>query len=420
MDDIIERNLMGCDGNAVFTFPSLLPIVGAGIVAIVKRDGKSGVRYQVRVYVTDPLTGKRSQRTVGTFRTRREAEKCERTTIIERDAGTLGKPTRATISELLDQWVMAELPRTVEPENRPAYEVMVEKHLKPRFGGVQVNALTVEMVEAFYADLLSIGKSTSLIKKCHLRLSAALKMAKRYGYVARVVTDEAKVPSVRHKQGEVWTSDEVAHFLGAAEDDSLTPIWRLALESGARTSELLGVKWSDFDPAKGILRFGRQVVRMNRGTPIIRVGGKTASAERVNRLTPELVEVLKLHRKAQTERRLAAVEWIDNDLIFATRTGRPINTRAFRRSFDRITEDAGIQNIGPHGMRRTAITLTIAAGANVKAVSRRVGHSDVATTIGIYQRITADMDDELESIVARIVSAKSTAEADEPMLVDVI
>jgi integrase len=306
----------------------------------------------------------------------------------------------------------------VKPENRQAYEVMVNKHLKPQFGGVQVKALTVEMIEVFYADLLDAGKSTSLIKKCHLRLSAALKMAKRYAYVSHVATDDAKVPSVRYKQGEVWIPDEVSRFLAAAEDDSMAPVWRLALETGARTSELLGVKWLDFDAMQGTIRLGRQVVRLDRGHPVIRDGGKTAAAERVNRLTPELVEAFKDHRKAQTERRLAAPEWIDNDLIFCTRSGRPYNARAFRRSFDGIVEDAGVRNIGPHGMRRTAVTLAIAGGANVKAISKRVGHADVATTIGIYQRITADMDSQLESIMAGIVGAKPAPGDDEPIVID--
>lgn len=376
-------------------------------MAIIRRKASDGkARYQVRINVVDPQTGKEGKRTIGTYRTLKAAEKAERDALRDRDNGLLLKPTRITVGDLLDQWLKTELPRTVKPENRQAYEVMVNKHLKPRFGGVQVKALTIEMIEVFYADLLDAGKSTTLIKKCHLHISAALKMAKRYGYVSNVATDDAKVPSVRYKQGEVWIPDEVARFLGAAEDDSMAPVWRLALETGARTSELLGVKWLDFDAMQGTIRLGRQVVRLDRGHPVIREGGKTAAAERVNRLTPELVESLKAHRKAQTERRLSAPEWIDNDLIFCTRTGRPYNARAFRRSFDGIVEDAGVLHIGPHGMRRTAITLAIAGGANVKAISKRVGHADIATTIGIYQRITADMDSQLESIMAGIVGAK--------------
>jgi integrase len=336
----------------------------------------------------------------------REAQKTERDTLVARDGGTLLKPNKTTIADLLDQWVKTELPRTVKLENREAYEIVIEKYLKPRFGEMQVRALTVEALEGYYADLQEQGRSTSLIQKCHMRMGSALRMAKRYGMVNTVVTEGAKVPKVQYGQKEIWTLEEVRAFLVVAAEDGMHPIWRLAVESGARTSELLGVRWTDLEAKAGTIRFGRQVVRLDHGHPIIREGGKTAAAERTIPITPDLVDGLKAHRKAQNEKRLAAPEWTDNGLVFATRSGRPYNARFFRKHFDGICKDSGVANIGPHGMRRTAITLAIANGANIKAVSGRVGHADVATTIGIYQRVTRGMDDQLLDIMGSIAAAK--------------
>lgn len=227
------------------------------------------------------------------------------------------------------------------------------------------------------------------------------------------------MPGVRNKQGDVWMPNEAVGFLGVAEGDGMAHVWRLAVEKVPRTSGVSGVSSSDFDTGARTIRLGRQVVRLDHGYPIIREGGKTAAAERVNYLTPELVEVLREHRKAQTIRRLAAPEWIDNGLIFCTRSGKPHNASNFRRSFDGIGEDAGVRNIGPHGMRRTVVTLAIAGTGDVKSIAEMVGHRDVSMTLQTYHRVTRGASDELRGIMASIVRATPKPVDDVPVPLDV-
>lgn len=318
-------------------------------------------------------------------------------------------PDRTTVGQLLDRWVEVELPRSVRPENQTGYLIKINNHLKPRFGNVLVKNLTVEAVETFYADLQAQGKSSSLIRKVHMRLSSALRMARRWGMVAENVCEVARAPKLEYRQNDVWEPEEVKSFLEAAATNDMHPYWRLVLETGARTSELLGTTWADVDLDRQTIRFGRQVVRLEHGHPILKLGGKTASATRTIRLTSDMVDQLKAHRNRQTERRLASSEWADLDLVFSTRSGRPINARHVRRSFDRIVAASGVKRISPHGMRRTSITLAIANGANVKAVATRVGHRDISTTIGTYQSITRGMEDDLLEIVEAIMPSASRA-----------
>jgi hypothetical protein len=130
-------------------------------------DGKP--RYLVRIDVGDAATGRRQRRTVGTFRTKKDAERAGAEAVTERDRGTLLTPEKTTVGELLDRWLEIEVPRTVRPENATAYEVVIRRHLKPALGHVLVQKLTVEQVESFYAAMHAQGNSSSLIKKCHLR-----------------------------------------------------------------------------------------------------------------------------------------------------------------------------------------------------------------------------------------------------------
>jgi len=371
-------------------------------MSIAKRTDTSGkARYFVRVESPDPVTGKRRRVTVGTFPTKREAEKAEAKAVTERERGTLLNPDTTTVAELLDRYLETEVPKTVKPENREEYEIIIRKHLKPTLGNVKVRKLTVEHVERLFAELQAAGYSSTTIKKCHLRLGAALRLAKRWNIVHDNVCDVAKPPKLEYKKSRIWTPDDAAAFLDVAADDSLYAYWLLLVETGARTSELLGITWDTVDFERGTLRLGEQVIRLLKGAPILKQDGKTEAGRRTIRLTAGTVDELRTYRRAWLERKLASGEigWNTYNLVFCTSTGKPYNAHNVRRSFDRIVKEAGVPAISPHSVRKSHITMAIANGASVKAVAARVGHADVTTTLATYSMLTASMDDQLMSIM---------------------
>lgn len=369
-----------------------------------RRNEKGKPRYGVRVESTDPVTGKRQRIGVGTFATKREAEKAEAKAITERERGTLLSPDTTTVGGLLDSYLQTEVPKTVRPENRGEYESIIRKHLKPALGSVMVRKLTAEHVDRLYADLQAKGYSSTTIKKCDLRLSAALNLAIRWNLIHTNVCDSVKPPKLDYKKGVVWTPDEVAAFLAEAEDDPLYPYWLLLVETGARTSELLGVMWSDVDFERGTLRLGAQVVRLLKGTPFLKQGGKTEAGRRTIRLTGETIDELKTYRRGWLERKLAAGPgWNPANAVFCSPAGNLLNATNVRRAFDRIVRDAGVTPITPRSVRKTHITTAIENGGKVKAVAARVGHKDIATTLATYTALTAGMDDELMDIVETLV-----------------
>lgn len=386
-------------------------------MSITQRQDKNGKnRWLVRVESPDPLTGKRRRVTVGTFPTKREAEKQEAKAITERERGTLLNPDRTTVGELLDRYLETEVPRTVKPENRQEYDVIIRKHLKPALGAIHVRKLKVEQVDRLYADLQAAGYSSSLIKKCHLRLSAALRLAKRWNIVHENVCDAAEPPKIAYKAPQVWTLDDVTAFLNEAANEDAKhphwPYWLLLVETGARTSELLGVAWTDVDLERGTIRLGAQVVRLLKGTPIVKQDAKTEAGRRTIRLTAGTVAELRAHRTAWLERKLSSGEpdWNPHNLVFCSASGKPLNARNMRRAFDRIVAASGVRPISPHGIRKTHITTTITNGANVKAVAARVGHRDITTTLRTYTALTPAMDDELMRILDTVITRPKAKE----------
>lgn len=381
---------------------------GGGDVAILKRQPKAGkVRYQVLIDQRDPVTGKRNRMVVGTYSTKSEAKRAEASAITEQERGTLLKPDTTTVGELLDEYLRVEVPRTVRPENRQPYESIIKNHLKPVIGHVQARKLTVEHVEKLLAAMQARGLSSSLTTKTRMRLSSALKLGVRWGIVGANVADVARPPRISYRKASIWKPADVAAFLDtAADDDDLWPLWLLMVETGARTSELLGLGWEDIGFDRGTLRIGRRAVRLLKGTPTLKDGGKSAAAARTIRLTPGTVAELRTARTRWLERKLAAANW-EGDLLFCTRDGKPLSANNLRKVFDRIVSAAGVPAITPHAIRKTAITLALANGASPKAVASRVGHADARVTLDIYSQITSEMDDALLDIVTAIMPQRA-------------
>lgn len=382
-------------------------------MAIVKRlteDGKP--RYLVRIATYDPISGKRQNKNIGTYRTKSEAQAKEREARTERDRGTLVDPQKLTLSALLDKYLAQEMPKTVKVENQATYQIVVEKHLKPALGYIKVQKLTAEHIDAFYGQLIERGYSPSLIRKCHQRLSTSLRMAMRWQIVHRNVAEAVTPPKMTTNAPKVWTPAEAARFLAVANahQEPLLLYWILMYETGARTSELLGVSWNDIDFDRRTIRFGVQVVRLLGGTTIVKPGGKTDAAARTISLTHHTVEMLRDHRKQWVAVKLAAHEWADeHELVFVSKSGRPLNARNVRRAFDRVVELAEVPKISPHGVRKSFITSAIQAGGPLKAIAARVGHRDVSTTLRTYTALTRGQDDQLMGIIEGFMATEVEA-----------
>lgn len=375
--------------------------------SLAKPDPATGkkVAYLVRIEGRrDPITGKRRQysRQVATMR---DAKALEAEWTAEVARGTALVPSKATVGDLLDEYLRMELPRTVRPENRQPYESIVKNHLKPTLGSVLAQSLTVEHVEKVLADMQKRELSSSLMTKARMRLSSALKLGMRWGVVGTNVAELAKAPKISYRKATIWTPEHVATLLDSASEDDLWPLWLLMVETGARTSELLGLAWEDVNLDRGTLRIGRRVVRLLKGTPVVKDDGKSKAASRTIRLTPGTVIELRTYRKRWLARKVAAPAWT-GDLLFATRDGKPLSANNLRKVFDRLVKAAGVPAITPHAVRKTAITLALANGASPKAVASRVGHADSRITLDVYSSITSDMDDTLLDIVTAIVPQK--------------
>lgn len=385
-----------------------------------------GKRYYAVVYEgTDPATGKRIRRWYAAGDTRRSAEKLL-TDIVKRvHDGDYRAPDRITLGDyLVERWLptkRAQLRRSTFD----SYTRNVENHVVPRIGSTLLQRLTPEDLDEFYAQLLVDGKlngdrgglSVKTVRYIHGILRKALADAHRKGSVMRNVADLAdppKLSSVPKRQMRVWTADQLREFLTGIEDHRLYPAFFLASSTGMRRGEVLGIRWDDIDLDGMRLSVNQAVLNVAYKIEISDV--KTQTSRRTVDLDPRTVSVLKAWHKTQLEERVAlGLRPKDASLVFADPDGSPIHPDPFRLMFTVLVEKAGVPRIRFHDLRHTHATILLKAGVPAKVVSERLGHSNVAFTMSVYQHILPGMQADAAHIFDREVFGDiNTVQADPP------
>jgi integrase len=184
------------------------------------------------------------------------------------------------------------------------------------------------------------------------------------------------------------SAEEARRLLAAATGDRLEAVYALALATGMRQGELLGLHRRNVDLETGVIQVRESVGRVV-GHGFVFAETKTGKARRVD-ITTAAIDALRQHRRRQNQERLRlGPTWADLDLVFANELGNPIeHGNLLRRSFAPLLERAGLPHIRFHELRHTAVSLLLAAGVPVHIVSRMVGHSQIAITVDTYAHVT--------------------------------
>jgi integrase len=187
-------------------------------------------------------------------------------------------------------------------------------------------------------------------------LSAALTRAVREELISRNVARLVELPEWHAGTVRPWTAEEARQFLAVSEPDPLHAAFVLLILYGLRRGEVLGLRWQDID-------FGAEAIRIEQ--QVLRVGGEMHVGPVKTRAGKHNLPLLKLAREALaaqsiTQARYRAAigsAWPDTDLVFTTRTGRPIEPRNLVRSFRRICEANNVRLIKLHHIRHTVASL---------------------------------------------------------------
>ncbi|MFJ9651787.1 tyrosine-type recombinase/integrase [Streptomyces microflavus] len=346
-----------------------------------RKDG----RYEARVYVPQP-DGTRKRKTVygstwGECDTKRQE-------LVLRDRQGVPTPTRsAKLSEWLPYWLEEFVRDDRKRTTYAKYETHVRRYLIPHIGSKRLETLGAADVRRMLAAVTAQA-SAATAKESHRVLRSAITAACREELITRNVVKLVPAPRVQSRELKPWDLEETTTFLEAARKDPLYAAFVLAVALGLRRGEILGIRWSDIDLERRTLTVRNQIQRVQK-----ELYADSTKNRRTRAIPVPLMCVapLRWQRLRQCEQRLAAGHaWNDSDYVFTTRTGRTIEPRNLSRSFERITEDAGLRRIRLHDARHGCATLLFAAGVPARVVMEILGHSQIAVTMNIYTHVSDD------------------------------
>lgn len=370
---------------------------------------KSG-RYAVLVDLEPSALGGRRRKSIGTYRTRKEAEAAERKALEARDRGIDLSPQTVTMLQLVQRYVERCRTKALATKTLERYEELAKCHISPVIGGLTLARLKPAHVLNVYAKATAKGLSPKSVRHVHSLLHAVLDWSVEQNLCFRNVADVAKrdLPKAQRSPAKALTEEEARRLLEAARSTPWHAFFTLAFCTGARRAELAALRWSNVDLERGTATISESVVRTKTGLEF--KGTKTGSI-RVVPLNELAIAALRSHRAAQNKKRLRkGGKYEVRDLVFADPFGQAWNPGSISNAFDRLARDAKLSTTRLHDVRHSAATWLLQSGIDVRTVAAVLGHSTPVTTLNTYAHVMPGAEAKaVEVLGERLGRAKSAA-----------
>lgn len=361
---------------------------------IIKR-GKN--RYLIRFFAgRDPVTGKESRPTKTIHGSKKDAEKALRDWITAYEDGQhVNKPT-LTLNEYIETWKRDTLPGSVASSSAAAYAYDLDRFVTDTIGRKVISRIRPLDVQQFYISLVRSGHGPTSVKRLHAALRKVFKSALVLQLVTHNPAVGVEVPGqdkVKKRPAKPMNPAQALAFLDAAGRSPWLAVFELALSTGMRPQEYLGLPWSCVDWEKSRIRVEQAVTWPRGGKPSISVT-KTKGGRRTIPVPKAVLDSLREHRVAQNEHRLRMGERWDSslDLVFPNDNGgiwiRPYFSNL---AFKSVEAAAGLKGFRLYSLRHTCATLLLLDGVHAKIVSERLGHSSIRQTLDTYSHVLPTM-----------------------------
>ncbi|MEG7896000.1 site-specific integrase [Bacillus paranthracis] len=355
----------------------------------VKKDQNTKTWYFILTYGKKE-DGKPRQFKKRGFKTKQEAQKAMLELEQSLTLGTYIQPNKILYKEYLLERFLEDKMTKVKKQTLNTYRWIVEKHIIPAIGDVELTKLNPMSIQGLYNKLTKEqALSDENIQKVHTLINDSLKKAERWGLIARNPAALVDRPKAVKKEITVWNVEEVRQFLKYAKKSGRYYIaFLLALTTGMRQGEILGLRWKDVDFENSCVRITQTL--SSDGKDLLPYT-KTKSGSRTIDLPEKTVTALKKHWLFIRGEREEAKSYKNLDLVVCTEFGTPTHKSNIRRVFKFIIKKADIPKIRFHDMRHTHATLLLLQGVNPKIVSERLGHADVRITLDTYSHLLPSM-----------------------------
>lgn len=373
---------------------------------------KAGKKYVLRVFLCKDAFGKRHYHSETFHGTAGQAEDRIREIIRRYRAGEAIKANAETFGAFLDEWIESKK-LSVAESSLTTYKQVVEIYIRPALGNKMLGRVTADDIQRLYGKLHDDKLSRVTIHYVHVALGMVFKLAVKRKKLMGSPMAGVEIPKEwgreedGKKKAKAMTAEQVAKFLASAEGNRFENLFRLAFHVGCRPGELLALKWDDFDAQAKTLRINQSIVFRKAGDWYLKKP-KTKLSRRTLPLTDAIAGAIGRERKKQLEARMKAGKlWTDHGFVFADSIGEPYSQDNLITDCKRILKAAELpMTFTPYSARHTMASLLIEGGTNVKAVSERLGHASVTTTLETYTHVSHGMQADVSQEIERLLNGK--------------
>ncbi|MGD9827118.1 MAG: tyrosine-type recombinase/integrase [Hyphomicrobiaceae bacterium] len=323
------------------------------------------------------------------------ASREEKRLLKRRSAGDKVRPEMVTFATFVKDYLERKKGE-VAPRSWLGADQALRMKAVPVIGKVRMGAIRTHHLQLVVDTMAKSGLSPASVRTHMTALKAAFRRARDMGLMDNEIQFAAvRGPRVERRLITFPEPEMLQRLLAVADETYIGPLVRIALLTGMRRGEVLGLTWANVDLDRGLLRVGK---------------AKTNAGRRTVSLGDVGVEILRERRRQQQKDRLKAYTWEENDFVFTHAGGAPIAATSLQSVWQRVRKQAGVPEMHFHDLRHAHVSILLDEGVDVKIVSERVGHKGVHITLDTYAHVSPKKQLEAAEVVDRVLNRKPLAD----------
>lgn len=330
-----------------------------------------------------------------TAKSEREARKLLSLFVAEIENRQITADSNMKFRDFVELWESNYAKTNLEIKTYTRYIDMLKSNILPEFGEMRLSDIKPINLLNFYKKLSVDGSrkdgkaggySPKTVQHIHRLISAIYNKAAEWQIIGINPAEHIKPPKVVKKEIEFYSIDEVKILLKALQGEPIrsTTMTLLAIYTGMRRSELLGLKWENIDFDNRIIEINSAAVYAS-GMGRVEKTTKTVRSNRIIYMSETVVKIMSKYKEYQNyTKELLANKWEGSEYVFTNDFGTALHPDSISQWFSRFIKRKELKHITFHGLRHTSATLLLSSGVDIETVSRILGHSSSVVTSQVY------------------------------------
>ena len=382
---------------------------------ITTKSGEKRSLWYVILEAERGVDGKRRQRWHGGYKSLEHALAMRDEFKLQIINGTYVSRRKLSYEEWAQDFWIPSVRNRVKPSTLHGYEQDLRLYIYPRLGKVPLTSISAEGIDRLYRSLLidggARGKALSVATVCgvHSILSNSLEQAFDFGFINKNPATKVRAPKekTRLKSAEsCWSIPELQLFLKEIEGDPLEMILRLAVMTGMRRGEILGLRWRDVDFDNSRISVCSSIIHVRNQVVVSTPKSNRARSIQLDEETLDRLRVFRMDQQAWGEQ--PEDDGFAADLVFREPNGKRFVPAQVTARFNKLLSEIPVRRIRFHDLRHTHASLCVAMGIPINVVQQRLGHARPETTLNLYAHVLPGTQNEAARLFAQRLSSPST------------